>query len=143
MEKANSTVINLIMEDDILYKIIKNDDGTISKELFEDKSAGKENFTDKFTDFVPHPASDNITRVLHKKYPVDLTGFTEEQLKFHVERSLKLEALLIRFCGGDVKHLLKESKKIDLSKHTMAREMLWLLCEVSGGDWAYYKNFVK
>jgi hypothetical protein len=142
---SNESIIDLFIKDGQLIKKIRRSDGTVYEEALEASIKKEESFTDSFTDFKPHDIKmDAITNVVRRKYPVDLSSYTPEELQSHVERSLKVEGLLIRFCNGEARKLLKDSQLLKLGdKHSMAREILWLLCESAGGDWAHYKHFIR
>jgi len=129
----------------VLQQLVRYSDGiTEWQNVDEPAHASTEEFESRFNDTqtIPLDLDPVKTDVLTPKENKD-TDIRGQLLVDHMDKLLKLHALLIRFTGGQPADIVAEKRVIDFKSNTALRECVILLIGIVGEPWTDVLPLIK
>lgn len=136
MFNENETLVDIVIKNGQLFKKLLKNGKEILEPVEEDVERDTTNdFADTST--VPAPWKDADTEILMPKNK----GHKVLTRSQHVDRSLRLEAVLVKALGPKMRG--SDMETIDLGGNSALKELLLDLCQASGGEWSKVAKRIK
>lgn len=128
----NETLLDVVMRDGKLFKRVIRNGESVLEEIVEENKKEETSFSERFsgTETIPQdwtPPSDTTQILTPLSHAV-----TKSE---HIDRSLRVEAILVKAFSPRMKSMKGEINVIDTKGNGALKELLTDLCKALGGDW--------